>query len=236
LKSVYGNAYVDAFKLTEVKNAIQKGEPFTWKGNTAAERKLNVLLKSLAGQTEGIIRNGITGSWKFGESDVKDAVLKEFGKVENSDGVNRTLEQAVKDRRASGMDAHRYAAQKRDGMNLSKRVWKLTGGMKDELERMIQSRIAAGKSADDVSRDIRKYLNESERSTKTVPVAVRDRKGNIVREPLRDANGNVLKDKDGKAVTELRDAGGKVIRRGGIVYKQRFVDEGMNDHHPGRGV
>ncbi|MDR2139779.1 MAG: hypothetical protein LBP50_09560, partial [Tannerella sp.] len=213
LKRVFGNTYVDAFGLTEVKNALESGEPFTWKGNPAAERKLNALLRALAGQTEHIIRNGIAGSWKLGESDVKDAVLYELGKDKNSDEVNRTLEQAVKDRRADGMNAHRYATQKRGGMNLSERVWNLTGEAKKEIERIVQSRIAEGKSADGVSRDIRKYLNEPERSTKTVPV------------PVRDKNGHILKDGDGK-----------VIKRGKIIRRQAYVDETMNDYHPGRGV
>jgi hypothetical protein len=236
LKSVYGNAYADALKLTDVKNAIKNGESFTWKGNPIARRKLDALLKTLSGQTENLIRNGITGSWKMGESAVKDAVLNEFGKGEYGDDVNKTIEQAVVDQRASGMNAHRFATQKRGGMNLSERVWNLTGEAKNEIERLIQSRIAEGKSADDVSRDIRKYLNEPERSTKTVPVPVRDKAGNIVREPLRDENGNILKGKDGKPITELKDAGGKVIKQGKAVYRQEYVDKEMNDYHPGRGV
>jgi flagellar motility protein MotE (MotC chaperone) len=125
LKSVFGNAYTDAFKLTEVKNAIKSGESFTWKGNPAAERKFDAQL-------------------------------------------------------------HKYATQQRGGMNLSERVWNLAGGMKNEMERIIQSQIAEGKSADDVSREIRKCLNDPDRSTKTVPVPVRDKDGKIVREPLKE--------------------------------------------------
>jgi hypothetical protein len=176
LKSVYGSAYSDVFKLTEIKNAIKNGENFTWKGNPYAEQKLDEQLKLLARQTENIIRNGITGSWKLGESDAKDAILEKFGKTKYSDEVNKTLEQANKDHRARAMNAHKFANQKQGGLTLSDRVWNLNGNVKKELEIIIQNRIAEGKSAKSIAADITKYLNEPNKLFRRKKVDIIDKK------------------------------------------------------------
>lgn len=41
LYALFGNTYHAALKLTEVRKAIESGASFTWKGNPAAERKLD---------------------------------------------------------------------------------------------------------------------------------------------------------------------------------------------------
>ena len=47
LYALFGNTYHAALKLTEVRKAIESGASFTWKGNPAAERKLDRYLKDL---------------------------------------------------------------------------------------------------------------------------------------------------------------------------------------------
>jgi hypothetical protein len=162
LARVFGNTYAEVLRLAEVRAAIASGETFTWKGNPAAERKLMAQLRTLAQQTSVLIRNGITGSWQKGEGEAKDTILDKFGKGDNTDEVNTTLEQAVKDHRGKGMTAHGFATRKQDGLSISSRVWNLTGNAKQELEAIIQNGILEGKGADEISRSLTKYLNEPE--------------------------------------------------------------------------
>lgn len=162
LARVFGNTYAEVLRLAEVRAAIASGENFTWKGNPAAERKLNAQLRTLAQQTNVLISNGITGSWKKGEGEAKDTILDKFGKGDNTDEVNAVLEQAVKDHRGKGMTAHGFATRKQDGLSISSRVWNLAGGAKQELEAIIQNGILEGKGADEISRSLTKYLNEPE--------------------------------------------------------------------------
>jgi len=49
------------------------------------------------------------------------------------------------------------------GMNLSKRVWNLVNGAKDQVELYLSSGISTGKSAAGIARDIKQYLNEPDR-------------------------------------------------------------------------
>ena len=61
LYALFGNTYHAAIKLTEVRKAIESGASFTWKGNPAAERKLDRYLKDLSSKTALITKNGIIG-------------------------------------------------------------------------------------------------------------------------------------------------------------------------------
>lgn len=163
LKALFGNTYAEVLKLAEVRKAIESGEQFTWKGNPSAERKLNEQLQLLAKTTGKTIKNGITGSWKEGEGEVKDAILERFGKTENSQEVNQILEKAVKEQREKGVSAHAFAARKEGGLTLSKRVWNIAGEAKKDLEVIIQNGILEGKSADEISRGLKQYLNEPDK-------------------------------------------------------------------------
>ena len=48
LYTLFGSTYEAALKLTDVRKAIEAGATFTWKGNPAAERKLDQYLKDLS--------------------------------------------------------------------------------------------------------------------------------------------------------------------------------------------
>ncbi|MDR1592369.1 MAG: hypothetical protein LBS16_05745 [Prevotellaceae bacterium] len=59
--------------------------------------------------------------------------------------------------------AVRFADQKRGGVNLSDRVWNLAGNAKKEIETIIQNGIKEGKSADDIQKSLKGYLNEPDK-------------------------------------------------------------------------
>ena len=160
LYALFGDTYHAALKLTEVRKAIESGATFSWKGNPAAERKLDRYLKDLSSKTALITKNGIIGSWDKGEARVKEQALEVFGKTSAQRKETTDIcEQAVKAHRAKGATGHAYANADREGMNLSTRVWNLTAKAKQELEIIIQNGILEGKSPEEVSRSLRGYLN-----------------------------------------------------------------------------
>ncbi len=163
LKGLYGNTYAEVLKLATVRNAIESGAQFTWKGNPLAERQLSQQLDLLSNRASKTIYNGITGGWKEGEGQVKDEILERFGKKDYKKEVNNVLEDAVKQQRKEGVTAHTFANEKRGGLNVSGRVWNLAGNAKKELEVIIQNGILEGKSADEVTKGLKGYLNEPDR-------------------------------------------------------------------------
>lgn len=161
LYALFGHTYEAALHLTEVRKAIEAGDTFTWKGNPAAEKKLDRYLKDLGNKASVIIKNGIVGSWNKGEANAKVPVVEAFGKTPAlRKEANDICDEAVKAHRAKGKTGHAFANASRGGMNISTRVWNLTGNAKQELEIIIQNGILEGKSPDEVSRSLKGYLNE----------------------------------------------------------------------------
>lgn len=161
LYALFGSTYEAALKLTDVRKAIEAGATFTWKGNPAAEKKLDQYLKDLSNKTALIVKNGIVSSWNKGETNANGRVLKAFGNTPaTKKEANGICDEAVKAHRAKGATGHAYANASRGGMNLSTNVWNLTSKAKSELEIMIQNGVLEGKSPDEVSRSLRQYLKE----------------------------------------------------------------------------
>jgi len=59
--------------------------------------------------------------------------------------------------------AKTFYNENRDGLNISDRVWNLAKNSKKEMEIIIQNGIKEGKSADEIQRGIKDYLNEPEK-------------------------------------------------------------------------
>lgn len=106
LYALFGNTYHAALKLTEVRKAIESGASFTWKGNPAAERKLDRYLKDLSSKTALITKNGIIGSWDKGEARGKGtgvrSIREDFDAAERNYRHLRTGSKGTPGQRSNG--------------------------------------------------------------------------------------------------------------------------------------
>jgi len=158
LFQLYGDTYKAALQIRSVREAIEMGAAFTWQGNPAAERQLDRYLKQLATKATAAIQSGVIGSYATGEGRAKDTITGNYAPALRNE-ADRISEEATKEQRRQGMTAHVFATREKGGLTLSGRVWNLTANAKQEIETMIQNGILEGKSPNEVSRDIRKYLN-----------------------------------------------------------------------------
>lgn len=158
--ALYGNSYEAAIKLAEVRKAIEAGTPFTWKDNSAAERKVNKILSSLADSTSNLVKEGVVTCWDNGEKGAKKKIVASYRGGALQEEADKLSSDALRAHRAKGATGHSYANASRGGMNISTRVWNLTETAKKELEVMIQNGVLEGKSPLEISREIRGYLNK----------------------------------------------------------------------------
>lgn len=158
LFQLYGNTYQAALQIRTVREAIEMGANFTWEGNPAAERQLDRYLKQLTTKATAAIQSGVVSSYNTGEARAKDTITVGYAPTLRND-ADKISEEATKEQRRQGMTAHAFATREKGGLTLSGRVWNLTANAKREIETMIQNGILEGKSPNEVSRDIRKYLN-----------------------------------------------------------------------------
>lgn len=160
LIKVYGDTYRAALEIAEVRKSVEAGDSFTWKGNPAAERKLDQYLSDLSNKAGVIIGNGVQQGYKQGEKDTSAPIIAKLGKTKSDrKAINEICEAATKERRAQGMTAHAYATAERGGLTISGRVWNMNGNAKLELETIIQNGILEGKGAKEIASGIKGYLN-----------------------------------------------------------------------------
>jgi hypothetical protein len=163
LETLIYNNYLAAMKLFQVKNSLSGNTPFWFSQNSAANKQMDKLLANFNKQANALFLNGIERSWKIGEeSYINKMHIALSGKARQRKYFDETRNQATQQQRDQGAHAAavRFADQKRNGINLSGRVWNMAKNMKGEIETIIQNGMKEGKTADQLSKELRGYLNE----------------------------------------------------------------------------
>ena len=127
-------------------------KPFSWNDFPLAKKKADKLIEKLQGDIQIAIVNGIRNEWSL--SNIKNDALC------NSVFKDLTLptKQSKKYYNNNAEALEQFIARKNTGLNLSDRVWNYTQQFKQEIELALDLGIRSGKSADELSRDLRSYL------------------------------------------------------------------------------
>ncbi|MDR1632158.1 MAG: hypothetical protein LBR97_04670 [Dysgonamonadaceae bacterium] len=167
LETLIYNNYLAAINLFQVKNSLSGNTtPFWFSRNAAANKQMDKLIANFNKQAAGMFLNGIERSWKLGEENFIDKMHLAFSKdARQRKYFDETRNQATQQQRDQGAHAValRFADQKRGGVNLSDRVWKLGNGMKQEIETIVQNGMKEGKTPNQLARELKKYLNEPDK-------------------------------------------------------------------------
>ena len=145
---------------------------FSFDDYPAIRKRVEKLLQKLQNGLSSIILNGIKSEWTLANNKNSELARQVFG---NNVGK---LSQAQYRRYFSSNDSAREAFEKRkvNGLNLSDRVWRYTDQFKAEIELGLDVGIRSGRSADELSRDLRSYLQHPDKLFRRV----RDEHGQLV--------------------------------------------------------
>lgn len=131
-----------------------KEQEFHFEDFPALKREMDALMQDLYSSLQTNIEDGDEESWTL--SNTKNAAM-----VESVIGKAKLPKQTVQAWKHPHLEAlNAFIDRKEAGMGLSKRVWNLTQQFKDEMELALELGMGEGKSAAELSRDIRKYLKE----------------------------------------------------------------------------
>lgn len=114
------------------------------------------LQRNMAGDMRTAIVNGATALWEesnFRNNKLAQSILGNKAKFE---------EYAVYFNNNAGA-LNSFLKRQRNGLNLSQRIWKISDGYKDNIESAITLAIKDGKSAQQLSRDVRQYLQQPDK-------------------------------------------------------------------------
>lgn len=137
------------------------GRLFAFSSNKSRSKQADASLSSFRNKLSTIITAGITSEWFFA-NDKNDSWVKQLF-----------------DNPKKGWMLHNLGAleafQRRTtyGHNLSERVWSIAKQFERHIELSLSIGISEGRSAADISRDVRVYLNEPDKLFSTCPKCVR---------------------------------------------------------------
>lgn len=133
------------------------------------------------------------------EARMHDSIMQLIGKgIDNADAISAAKSQSYiaslfKDRKAydivlakefntsNGSAVQYFTERAKEGFDISARVWDITGQKKAEIADSVKAAIDSGVSADNLSREIKKYLNAPDKVFRRV----RDAEGNLVESQAR---------------------------------------------------
>lgn len=161
LKKIYGDTYKQAVEISDVRKAIESGDAtFSWSRNPGAEKKLETLLSKMSTKSRTLIAKAMTEAEQKAETAATGQLEMAFG---NGDDIKELCREAIDLKRTVASASRTGLNKSRGGFSPSSNVWKSDEQSRKELEAIIQKGIMEGKSADEVSRSIRQYLNEPDK-------------------------------------------------------------------------
>lgn len=158
IKAAYKKAAEDASKLATAPHLSSK-KTYKLDDYPQAKKQADKILEELQQSVETIIVNGIESEWTLANNKNNELSQLVFG-----DNVGKLPEEQYQRYFSNNHEAlQAFIARKQAGLNLSDRVWKYTGAFKDEIETAIDLGIRSGKSAAEISMDVRSYLQNPDK-------------------------------------------------------------------------
>ena len=165
LKKVLENNYRFILALQQVQQAFSDGnDTFSVLQNRIAMQKVNTILKQSAGKFDVILLNAIQKEWELTNENYWKGLKTVFGKtLKEAKYFDEIRKKATANIRSSADESRSFYNQKRGGVTISDRVWKLHANIPMEMDAMVQNAIKQGKSADELSRNLGRYLNKPDK-------------------------------------------------------------------------
>lgn len=169
VQSLYDKATL-AITRAAARGKIDPDTPFSFDMYPSVQKEMQRITEQLAERVTVVIESGSKKQWLFA-CDKNDAFISS---IMDTSKVSKARLKKMQDRNLDALAA--FQGRKVDGMNLSQRVWKYVGQFNDQLENALDVGLGEGRSADELSRDVRQNLRDPNRLFRRV----RDKRGNLV--------------------------------------------------------
>lgn len=159
----------------EIARAAAKGKydpdkPFSFDDYPSVKVVMQSVTKQLASRITTVIETGSKKQWLF-------ACSKNDGFISSILDTSKLSKAQLKKMQDQNLDALKtFQGRKVEGMNLSQRIWKYVGQYREQLEAALDAGLGEGRSAAQLSRDVRQNMKDPNRLFRRV----RDKRGNLV--------------------------------------------------------
>lgn len=169
IEDIFAEAAAEAARIGHSVSGLSD-KPFSFADYPMAKARMEALVESMHDDLLAGIVNGIDAEWALanGQADELVAGMLAAAKLGNAVAPDRWL-----NNHAEALES--FKRRKIAGLGLSDRVWNYTGQFREEIEMALDLGIRSGKSAAEMSRDVRQYLKYPDKLFRRV----RDEHGNL---------------------------------------------------------
>lgn len=178
IDDIYAAAVTEAASIGAIIRGFNPDKVFAFSDYPVTRERVNAMLKQLHNQVVGVVENGCRAEWDLA-NEKNDELTERLLGPHKETMPKEVLERYYKnnnDAREQFIRRREEVRGETEGLNLSDRVWRYTDQFKQEIELGLDLGLGEGRSADQMSRDLRGYLREPNKLFRRV----RDKHGNLV--------------------------------------------------------
>jgi len=145
-------------------------KPFSFEDYPKTNKQVQKIINGLASNITAVVETGSRKQWLYACEKNDEFVAS----IMDTSKLSKARLKKMQDRNLDALQT--FQLRKVGGMNLSQRVWKYVGQYKDQIELGLDVGLGEGRSAQQLSRDLRQNLQDPDRLFRRV----RDKHGNLV--------------------------------------------------------
>lgn len=154
LEAIYSEAAEEASIIGAGIRNVKEDKPFTFDDYPSTKKRINAMMQKMKKSMMVVLINGIRSSWTLANNKNNELCNQVFG--DNADDIPDALRDRYYSTNPAAQDA--FINRKENGLGLSDRVWNYTNQYKEEIEYDIGEGIREGKSAEEMSRELKDKL------------------------------------------------------------------------------
>lgn len=168
VNALFDKATSDIAEVARKEN-YDPDKPFDFDDYPKAKAQLQKVVKGLASQMQAVIETGSRRQWLFACQKNDDFIAS----IIDTTKLTKGRLQKMQDRNLDALQS--FQARKVGGLSLADRIWKYTEQYKAQIELGLDVGLGEGRSAQQLSRDLRQNLQDPNRLFRRV----RDKRGNL---------------------------------------------------------
>ena len=153
VQKIFDEATKEALRMG-IRLDADTGKPFSFDDYPETKRKFEALMAKMHQRIMAVVRNGVDAEYEL----AKDSAGAQIRSVFPALSAAQISEQLRKLANSNAKAA--FEQRRKRGLGLSDKVWQYTGQYKQELEMALDIGIGDGKSAQALSREVRRYLKQ----------------------------------------------------------------------------
>ena len=154
IDAIYREATREAAAIGVSIDNFNPDRPFTFEDYPQTRQRVEQLMSQFKAAVEVCVVNGVESEWTLANNKNNELANQVFGK--NKSRLTPAQQRRYYSTNESARDA--FLQRKERGLSLSDRVWRYTGEFKEEIEMGLDLGLRGGLSADQMTHDLRDYL------------------------------------------------------------------------------